>query len=276
MGTRRITTGSNVEWAREWWTRYAPGGLQAALDALYLATGDIPDDPETLREMLALYAGTFQGGTPEERNRWLEAGILLFFWAGRYHTMDGRAVPRNRVRGALDAALERTQSEMQALCQEMRTGRIGLGEWQQSMADTIAVTHIVSAALQQGGFMAMSADAWSTAQSGIETQLSYLEALTGRIESGEQRLDGTLCRNMQMYLQSARGTYHAVEEQWYAGQGAVYYSNVLTARESCEGCIEEANKGIVLIGELSPIGTRTCLSNCRCYYQYYNENKEPI
>jgi hypothetical protein len=47
----------------------------------------------------------------------------------------------------------------------------------------------------------------------------------------------------------------------------------LHGRDSCKsskrpGCIEEAQKGWQPIGTLSVVGSRTCLSNCRCSFSY--------
>jgi hypothetical protein len=51
-------------------------------------------------------------------------------------------------------------------------------------------------------------------------------------------------------------------------RGAEEERSILGATDSCEECIEEAEKDWSPIGSLIPVGSRTCLSSCKCVFDY--------
>ena len=265
-----IIAPQDEEKARVWWELYAPLAYQAILDAGILADrDDLPrSDIEFERWMQDQTADV---GNEEKKKKWWMLGIFFFFTASRYVSMQNVMMPAERVRYVLDRTLINARADMQLLCDGLRHGGLALDDWQIKMTDIIRVVHTASAVLAYGGFGRMSPDAWAGVQNGISEQLDYLTNFANQIGSGQQRLDGTLCRRMRLYLEAGRRTYHIVETGIMEGNGYDQYRNVLGMAEHCSECVEETDKGWVAIGELSEIGTRLCMTNCQCHYEYRME-----
>lgn len=104
----------------------------------------------------------------------------------------------------------------------------------------------------------------------VRVQLDYLRRFAEQIISGKQRLDGTLRRRAELYVLSARTTYHEVRLRVDQETGKTEERNLLSGTEHCRdskdraGCQEQTDRGWVPIGTLVPIGQRTCLARCHC------------
>jgi len=255
------------EKARVWWETYAPAAYLAILESGVLDDRD--NLPRTDDEFdVWLQENMREGESEEKKKKWWIAGVFLFFTSWRFVTMDNFTIPQQTVRGVLDRTLFNARTEAQQLCISLQGGGVGLADWQIRMADIVKTVHIASAVLARGGFGRMSPDAWADAQTNVQVQLNYLDNFANQIGTGQQRLDGTLCRRMQMYLQAGRGTYHATEIKIMSDRGYDVYRNILGSAEHCGECVGETGKRWVSLGELIPIGDRICLTNCHCSYEY--------
>jgi hypothetical protein len=189
--------------------------------------------------------------------------------AARYASKQtGRWVSGGRVRGALDAALDRGGATVATLTESLKMGRIALPDWQLQVAREIKSIHLASAALAKGGWAEMSPSDLGRAGQKIRLQYDYLKGFAADISSGKQRLDGTLGRRAQLYVQAGRGTYHAVEQAEMRTRGMTEERNRLAASDHCPGCLAADAMGWVPLGTLPGIGQRTCLSKCRCSVAY--------
>ena len=255
------------EKARVWWETYAPIAYQAILESGILDDRD--NLPRTDVEFdIWLQENLQEGESDEKKRKWWLAGIFIFFTAWRFVNMDNYTIPQPTVRGVLDRALFNARTEAQQLCTSLQSGGISLADWQIRMTDIVKTVHIASAVLARGGFGRMSPDAWASVQTDVQVQLNYLDNFANQIGTGQQRLDGTLCRRMQMYLQAGRGTYHNTEIKVMGDRGYDVYRNILGHAEHCSQCESETARGFVPIGQLVPIGDRICLTNCHCSYEY--------
>jgi predicted ArsR family transcriptional regulator len=90
------------------------------------------------------------------------------------------------------------------------------------------------------------------------------------IASGSQPLNGSFLARAAMYARSGRGTFWAVRKTRSALDGATMERRVLGVAEHCDECAEEASRGWVPIGTLTPIGGLRCLTNCKCQFEYSN------
>lgn len=189
--------------------------------------------------------------------------------SGRYVNLaTGRIVAAAEVRRALDVALDRSTSEVQRLSRELVNGRVTLAEWQLGVARQLKNAHHASAALARGGWAQMTAQDQGRLGPRVKEQYHYLANFAAQIESGQQRLDGTFLRRVTLYTQAPRGTYHDYETRGKQEQGYTECRNELGAADHCEGCLAETARGWVPIGSLIPIGSRQCLSSCRCSLVY--------
>lgn len=253
--------------AQIWWETYAPIAYQAILDAGILEDRD--DLPRTDEEFEAWLEGQMvEGEDDAKKRRWWALGILFFFSSWRYVTMDNYTVPPNQTRAILDITLSNARADARLLCDSLRSGGMGLADWQSRMGGIIKTVHMASAVLARGGYGRMSPDDWALVQDKIGEQLTYLDNFASQIASGQQRLDGTLCRRMQLYLEAGRGTYHDMEQRVMGNRGYDEYRNVLGSAEHCDECVAESDRGWVALGELTPIGSRICNKNCKCTYEY--------
>jgi len=196
-----------------------------------------------------------------------------FFWnqaAGRYASRGtGRFVPQQTIRGELDKALDNATERLCAHARCFRTGVIDGRAFQVESMSLIKQVHLIGGALEKGGWQNLTQSDFGRLGQIIRGEYQYFNNLIKQIESGQQRLDGTLDSRMRLYGQAGRGTYHKFERESRAIQGYDEERSILHGRDNCKaskrpGCIDEAARGWQPIGTITPVGSRTCLSNCRC------------
>lgn len=261
--------------ARVWWEKKAPNLYIAIMDTRILEAGFIPADEDELRAWIRREIRSLEADDIEDTRQkaWWAAGLLLFFVDGTYYKQDGRSIPWTRIRGALDTSINRTHSDVMSICKEFREGGMSLGEWQQQMVGAIKSSQVAGGVAAAGGLEAVTPGVLAEIERGIQKQLEYLANFADALANG-MALDGGVCRLMKMYLNSSRGTYHAVHSLVAIERGFDLELNVLGAGEAhCQGgksCVAETDKGWQPIGSGTPIGSRTCLSNCLCHWRYMN------
>lgn len=175
------------------------------------------------------------------------------------------------VRSALDKAIEESQEEVAELTVRLQEGEISLARWQQSMARALKDAHLNAGALTKGGFENLSQRDFGQIGGRIRDELEYLRGFVEDIEDGAQNLDGSAIRRAKMYPGKARKTHHKLHRREMQKIGYNQEKNVLGIAEHCSECVElttRGDDGWVPNGTLTPIGDRTCLSNCKCSIQY--------
>ena len=259
----------DVEGAKVWWEMYAPVLYTAILDSLAVGDSSVLREDVYDAQWVADYMEK-ESLTPAQR-AWRTAGLLFLFVGGRYYTMRGTGISGGRVFGSLNRALSSSSTDTMALCGQLRDGSIGLRSWQMQMKNNIMHSQVSAAILASGGQFTDSILRDVTGR--IQFQLQHLDRFALAIAAG-MKLDGTVCRLMKMYINSARGTYHSIDGIMKAGLGFNEYKNVLGPSEAhCDtgtSCISVSDAGWQLVGSLPPIGSRTCLSNCLCHWEYRN------
>lgn len=202
-----------------------------------------------------------------------------YFWnqaAGRYASRTtGRFVGQTTIRGELDKAIDNVTERLVSLSRDFRSGKIDGRTWQIESMSLIKQTHLLGAALEKGGWNQLTQSDFGRIGSIVKGEYKYFNNLVSQLESGQQRLDGTLDSRMRLYGQAGRDTYHVFEREDRFTQGYDLERRILHGRDSCKtskrpGCIDEAAKGWQEIGKMVPIGSCTCLSNCRCSVSYRN------
>lgn len=201
--------------------------------------------------------------------------------AGRYIAPDGRFVGQQTIRQELDKVLDNITDQMVNLSQQFRAGTIDGRTFQAESMRLIKQTHLTAGAMEKGGWANMTSADFGRVGQIVRQEYAYFNNLIRQIESGEQRLDGTLDNRMRLYGQAGRGTYHKFERESRAVQGYDEERSILHGRDHCKastrpGCPDEAAKSWQPIGTIAPIGSRTCLSNCRCSMSYKNSRTGEI
>ena len=193
--------------------------------------------------------------------------------AGRYISSNGQFVGQQTIRGELDKALDNVTDRLVLLAKDFRTGVIDGRTFQVESMSLIKQVHLIGGAMEKGGWANMTQSDFGRIGQIVRGEYAYFNNLIKQLESGKQRLDGTLDSRMRLYGQAGRGTYHKFEREDRFTQGYDEERSILHGRDSCKsskrpGCIEEAAKGWQPIGQMTPITQRTCLSNCRCSVSY--------
>lgn len=129
--------------------------------------------------------------------------------AHRYIDSHGRFVSADVLRGQIDTALDDVAKSVAKLSESLRAGQITLAEWQSSMMVEVKSAHALGAALERGGWHQLTQGDFGRIGAITRREYAYLRDFANAIESGAQKLDGTLVRRAMLYAQQGRSTYHA-------------------------------------------------------------------
>ena len=201
-------------------------------------------------------------------------GRFRFTWDGRRYrdTASGRYLSGREVRRMLDRALANLDGEYRGLAGDLRSGRISRAEWSLKMRELVRSTHVLSGVAARGGWASMTPEAWGQIGAAVREQFRYLDAFVAEVEAGTVPLDGRFTARMVMYGQAGRNTFARAERAVAQDNGLTEEKNVLEHEaEHCEGpnsCEEQSRREWVPIGNLLPIGSRECLTGCRCHMIY--------
>lgn len=191
--------------------------------------------------------------------------------AGGYRdTKTGRVITSTSVRAELDATLDTGMLDTRGLSLSLQQGTIDLKEWQVAMRRRIKDVHITAAVSQRGGWEQMTQSDWGRVGQRIQIQNQFLDKFANDIANG-MPLDGRFLVRSQMYDEAAISTYDRFERNAMRIAGFdEEHSTLEPGVKHCPGCLDEAARGWVPIGELVPIGERTCLTRDRCTMHYRN------
>lgn len=199
------------------------------------------------------------------------AGQLTFdATTGRYIEADGSLVPATAIRAALDGDLARITWETAKIGADLRAGRISLESWRMMMRTLIKQTHLTAATIASGGRASMTPEAYGRVGAAVRQEYAFLEQWVGEITGG-WTLDGRLVSRAALYVQAARNTFHETQSAEMLKRGMTLERSVLHPAEHCAQCLVEAAAGFRPIGQMVPIGERTCGRNCKCTVVYSTE-----
>lgn len=192
------------------------------------------------------------------------------FWDAaqrRYRDAGGRFVAESAVRNALEDVTRASAASMRRLSEQLQAGEITVAQWQTRMAAEVKTMHVVSATVAHGGKAQMGHSDYGWTGSVIKEQYRYLRRFAADIESGRQPLAGVAAR-AELYAHAGRQTYERMRARDHAATGYDQERNVLGPAEHCPGCLLATSSGWVLIGTLTPPGSRECRVRCRCSLQF--------
>lgn len=205
----------------------------------------------------------------------------------RYIGENGRMVPKATVNAAVDEAVEASREVMAGYADRLISGDWSLVDYQIAMRDEIKAMHAASIATTRGGWRNLTPQDRGRAAKRIQEQYKYLDQSCRDFAKGQQPgalkpgqegydklihgrpLDGTARSSSKMYASSARAAYG--EADYDAAKDAAEAQAetheerwIRHAQDSCNGCIHQAGRGWVELGELPEIGSQTCRTNCKC------------
>lgn len=197
----------------------------------------------------------------------------IFRWnakAGRYVAPNGRFVPFSAMRRELRDVMAGIKAEIDVVTEALINREITVATFQREMMVLSKDVNLAGGALERGGFNVMTPSDFGKVGAKVKGEYAYIDRMAAQIESGEQRLDGTLRNRTRLYGKQGDVTYQEFARETAKERGLTEERSNLNPGESCDECIGEDSKGWVPIGTLIPIGARTCLSNCNCGMSYRN------
>lgn len=185
-----------------------------------------------------------------------------------YRDSRGRYVSARVVNQATDYVIRGASDRMIALSKQLQAGTIGLDGWQNAMAAEMKLLHVGAAAMGRGGWDQMSQADWGWTGHKLRDQYAYLRNFAHDIATGDQPLDGRLLNRTRLYAEAARGTQREMQRRMGQLIGHSQERNQLGAADRhCGSCLSCTAQGWVPIGSLTPVGSRSCYSNCHCSIQ---------
>ena len=181
----------------------------------------------------------------------------------------GRIVSLVEVREALDTAVDSSIDGTKQLAGLLRERKINIAEWQTQMRNMIKSTQINAALIANGGYDSMSPADWGRVGQRIKVQYQELDSFAKQVENGIP-LDGRFVVRCTLYNDAAIPTYEEFARLKFRATFDEERNILDPGAKHCEGCLEEAAKDWVPIGELVPIGGRDCLTRDRCMLEYRN------
>lgn len=185
----------------------------------------------------------------------------------------GRFIKGERVEYAVGRLEGRTVKTMDGLATDLRSGAISLRQFQTEAAKLLKDAHVAAYALARGGREQVTDDDRARARNYVYRQLEYLRQFGEDVESGKQKLDGSLSRRARMYGEAVHSTFENVSAFSHESEGFNEVRSVLGRADHCPSCVAEAAKGWVPIGGVLPIGERECLAGCHCTLEFRKAKK---
>lgn len=188
--------------------------------------------------------------------------------AGRYIAPSGRFVTQGAVQAAIEGAIKRSTQRITDASEALQAGRITLGQWQREMRRGVKDVTLYSAASVKGGWAQLDQRDLGRVGRIVKSQYGYLDRFAAQLASGKVRADGRFTERAKLYTRSGRQTVHLFGRVAARGRGETLERSVLESGHPCGLCVSEAGRGFVEIGELLPIGSRTCGMNDKCRIEY--------
>lgn len=205
--------------------------------------------------------------------------LLLFAYSwddtiGRYRTAgNGQPVNEQAIKQAVNTFSDKAANQMGAIASRLVDGSLGLPEFAATMAQKVNAAHTAAYAAGAGGVARLSGPTLTEAQDAVGFHLAKLDGFIADVRRGGEPGE-TIVARAKLYGLSLPVTQEAAKAEVFkkiADSGVkVEERNILGDAEHCHttgkiaGCFEEAAKGWVPFGTLTPIGLRKCLFNCRC------------
>jgi HK97 family phage portal protein len=236
--------------AQDAWKRHAPRAYRDLLDA----TEPKADDAlESKRNAPPAY-------------RW-NAG------AQRFVNGRGKFVPLEAVRGAVEETLDGIRGDMRALGAGLESGSVSIPEFQLGMQKLVKQAHLSALAAARGGWDRLTPADYAKVGPTLRDEYKHLNRAVSAVASGDRSVK-SLLGNLDMWAADAGDTFDNATHAMRAEVGHKWERWVLGAAEHCEGCIEQAGRGVVRYGSLPAKGSQPCGSRCHCRKQTARRRKE--
>jgi hypothetical protein len=194
-----------------------------------------------------------------------------YFWdsdSRRYNSDRGKILKPEKVREVLDGVVDKSsKTRLIELGKRLQSGSISIPEWYTRSIPLIKQAHLQAAATAAGGMNNLTPSQRGYLGSRLRSEYAYFKQLALDVEAG-LKLDGKFLDRLGMYADAAIPTHEEMKRRLEIDAGTKEERNILGASDHCSECVEETGKGWVEIGSLKAVGSRKCLSKCRCRLEF--------
>jgi len=185
----------------------------------------------------------------------------------RYRSATGLLVARQVIRRETLKLAGTIIQRLVALSNKLREGEITVAEWLTDFRADVKTAHSLAYVLAKGGRDSMTQSDWGTVGQITRFQYDRLNRFAEQIQNGGPVNMG----RVRQYGQAPRITYeNTVTAQVLERNPDQKARWVRTANESCDGCIEQEDRGVQRLDDFPDLGTLQCLTNCRCFIHQVN------
>lgn len=178
--------------------------------------------------------------------------------------VDGRRINWRSIQQLLNRLGIKMRSDMRRATEDLFEGRIETDEWERTMDRKITSGHWTAGALALGGVVAAKAS--SALINRITKEKGFVARFRDALDNGTVSGPRGIYR-AGSYADAMRVTHSVIEQANAVTQGARRAYRILTAKESCEGCLEYGEEWMPA-DEMPPIGSQDCGSHCQCVIVY--------
>lgn len=194
----------------------------------------------------------------------------------RYVDSRGRVIPARDVRKEVERYVEAEEKKAEAEARKLEIGLITATAFFLFMENRIEAWHKVAGAIAYGGRAQMDEERWARIQEIIDREQSFLDGFKSEVAVATEITD-QVANRAGMYANAAYSTYENQVKEREADTGVILGRRVCEEdQNSCDACVDAATTEYMPLGELSDIGSLTCLNNCRCTIEFNYEGVEPI
>lgn len=197
--------------------------------------------------------------------------MFTFSTSRAQYLEDGKPFDKDKLKHLLLLFLALLEDELQEITDQMTAGEMDLGEWQRRATELVKSGLVAASMLGRGGAGLLQGPSRRLAESDIRFSLTRLARFARLIEERTmpRARDPLAIRNrIALYAKAGAAAFEQASRFAHQSAGFKFEKNVLGAAEHCGQCLEETAKGLVRIGTLRPVGSRTCRMNCRCRIVY--------
>jgi hypothetical protein len=186
------------------------------------------------------------------------------------YSSSGSVVSRDTIRGWVEQTIDQAKRNLEAIAKLRQTEKINNAEWVIRSGKELKNMHRSLAMIANGGRAEMTPSTWASVGGNLRREFGFLNRFASDLDNMPEgaTLTEEFVRRAASYADAGFSTFSSAERRRLQEFGMEQERNILGASDHCEQCKAATALGWVAIGTLTPIGSRTCLSHCRCHYEF--------
>lgn len=195
------------------------------------------------------------------------------------HGKTMQAVSAKAIRSVVSQLAKTATDAVRTVTGLMQKGLITVKTWQERLAKKVKAVHLAAGAAGSGGFKGMLPKVAHTIADTVKKWFGKISGFGKRLERAEasgveaHHIVPDLLKRAPLAATSYTGagleTHEKAKREGAKASGYDEERSILQFEaDHCEQCVTEAKKGWKKLGEILPVGRRSCRQNCRCVMEY--------